>query len=275
MACLNPAVTPKAVGKNAYERHRRRQIAYGRWKPHVDATAARTHLEHLRRHGHGRVTIGRQAGVHPSTIHRIVTGRRTAIHAHVEARILAVTTVQTALVDATGARRRLQALVADGWPQTVLAEQIGWKVNNLTLVVSGSRRQLQPATYRAIYDLYARLAGTPGPDTYGGRRARTYAAKRGWPACDFWDDDAIDDPQAGPCTDAGPDVDLVAVEQVLAGRRGIADLNRAERAELWRTWQRRRRGRLEDAGSKSFQAAHGLTKAQVRTIRRHAEPEAA
>ncbi|MFQ6212464.1 hypothetical protein ACLMMQ_29920, partial [Bacillus mobilis] len=138
--------TAKVIGHTGYERHRRRQIAYGRWNRWVDPTPVREHILALRRRGVGRDTLARNAGVTEHTIRRIVGGKTTKVHVTCAEKLLAVTDPQMPYVDATGSRRRLQALGTLGWDQSTLATRIGWSVGNLNLIVSGRRKKVTPTT---------------------------------------------------------------------------------------------------------------------------------
>lgn len=88
-----------------------------------------------------------------------------------------------ALIDGTPTHRRIQALIAIGWPKKELARRLG--VGRSLQI----RTDLVTArTARKVDALYRELAYTPGPST----RARTYAADRGWLSAMHWDD-RIDD----------------------------------------------------------------------------------
>jgi len=98
-------------------------------------------------------------------------------------------------VDATGSSRRLQALVALGWPTRQLATHMGSADHGtVTDITSCNNRTIRRATADAIKALYDDLGMTQGPSRISAARA----AKRGWlpPLC--WDDDTIDDPAATP-----------------------------------------------------------------------------
>lgn len=147
------------------------------------------------------------------------------------------------LVDATGTRRRVQALSALGWSQSYLGERFGVGVSAVQQWTVSSLVQAKTAT--SVRRLYDELSMTPGPSA----RARGWAAKRGWPPPLAWDDDTIDDPAARPyrprtkSTDDQPstagaerlDVDEVLVLRALRGER-THGANRLERAEVLRRW---------------------------------------
>lgn len=96
------------------------------------------------------------------------------------------------LVDATGTRRRLQALSALGWSMDAVAPYFGvglaavhkWRIAEQVNTTTAER-------VRAVYD---HLSLTQGPS----RRSQLNAARMGWPPPLAWDDDSIDNPDAGP-----------------------------------------------------------------------------
>ena len=128
------------------------------------------------------------------------------IRPETERKILAVTAAEEslspgALVDATGARRRLQALVALGYSQAVLAERLGQLRANFTGTMT--RERLTAGTVRVVRALYDELWDKqPDESTHRTRisasRARNYAQARGWPVPLAWDEPEIDDQAAGP-----------------------------------------------------------------------------
>ncbi|MDM4721135.1 hypothetical protein QTQ03_16580 [Micromonospora sp. WMMA1363] len=213
--------TPKSVGKTAYERYRRKQIAYGRWQRWADPEPVREHILALRRNGVGRDTLGRLAAVDDSHISKIACRRVTKVTIDVAERILAVTNPKPHVVDATGARRRLQALGAIGWDQSTLGPRIGWQVGAINLIVRGRRTRIEQATNERIHQMYEELSATPAPDGYASKVARRAAQRNGWVPPLAWDDDTIDDPHAQPNLGdpTGDLVDEVAVRRALAGDR--------------------------------------------------------
>lgn len=104
------------------------------------------------------------------------------------------------LIDATGSRRRVQALVASGWPIARLATHLGRNRSNLWTSLAGD--QIRASTAHAIRDLYDHLWRT-NPAEHGVwprdiDRARQHARSHGWATVGCWDEGAIDDPTAIP-----------------------------------------------------------------------------
>jgi transcriptional regulator with XRE-family HTH domain len=133
----------------------------------------------------------------------------------------------SAWADATGTRRRLQALSAAGWSANQLGELLGVTRSAIAQLRSTDQpRVLQStaATVTALYD--AHWWRTPPPGRYQTRCER-YAEQRGWVAPWRWDGLDIDDPAATARPDLADQADDVAIAEVLAGRR--VPLTRTER----------------------------------------------
>lgn len=184
--------------RTAYEARRRRQTAYGRWRPYIDAEPARQHVRALMAQGMGWQRIARTAGVNNSMVAKLLYGatdrgmapskRIRPEHAD---RILAVELdlADAALADAHGTWLRLQALVAIGWPKAHLAAALG-----RGRALQFRRGMILVSTAAQVRDLYEQRWNTPGPS----ERARRYAAARGWATPLELDDDHIDDPDYTP-----------------------------------------------------------------------------
>lgn len=236
----------------AAERHRTRQIAYGRWEPYVDAQPAREHVKLLSEQGMGWKRVAEKAGIQSSTVRKLMYGdprRKTPLAPSKQVRretadkILAVTLdlANAAIVDATGTRRRLQALVAIGWSQTRLADQLGWNVGNFnSLILGRDCPRVQHDTQVRVRALYDRLWNVPPVAANGHQKggityAKRVAAKRGWVPPMAWDDETIDDPAARPHSGnrVRPGaVDELTVDLFLDGHR--LTLGKPERVEVVR-----------------------------------------
>lgn len=193
------------------ENERNRQIAYGRWQPFVDAGPARGHLKTLMGSGIGWKRAAELAGVSGGTVTHLLYGgpggrppsRR--IRPETEAAILAVrpsldVMADMAWTDATGTRRRVQALAARGWSQGRVAARLGVSRKNFNAMMR--RGRVSAATARAVAALYAELWDAPPPEETprqrdAANRARRHAAEQGWPPPMAWGED-IGDPAAEP-----------------------------------------------------------------------------
>lgn len=103
------------------------------------------------------------------------------------------------LVDATGTRRRLQALMAVGWPAAAVAQETGVCQPHLHSIRVGTITQVQASTAAAVKAATRRRMLLPPPTGRGPSSSRTKAARLGYvPLCAWADDDAVDDPAASP-----------------------------------------------------------------------------
>ncbi len=197
-----------------YARWRARQIAYGRWQPWADAARVREHVRQLRRAGASHQAIARAAGVATMTVYRLqydepALNRSAPVvlrTQHAE-RLLAVTAAAiadaTGRRDATGARRRLRALIAMGHPAASLARYLGTPPRTAWDLVRGRTITVTQDLHTAVCVLYEQMWDLRPPERTGAERraaaaARTRAARNGWPAPMGLDDDQVDDPAYQP-----------------------------------------------------------------------------
>lgn len=109
------------------------------------------------------------------------------------------------LIDATGTRRRLQALNTIGWSLNDLGQRIGIHGNGLGFVIR-RRKWVTPETAQKIKALYNELEMIPAPPdnhmVYGKGNpvstVKSRARNKGWipPLC--WEEETIDNPYALP-----------------------------------------------------------------------------
>jgi transcriptional regulator with XRE-family HTH domain len=128
-----------------------------------------------------------------------VTSRITRRPRHVAAS----DTAEPATTDATGTRRRLQALALNGWTASALARYLGADAHSLRQITSGTRETVTASTAIAVGHLYDQLWNRfPKQDTAAAQKeaaaVRALARHAGWAPALAWDDDRIDDQQAVP-----------------------------------------------------------------------------
>ena len=104
-------------------------------------------------------------------------------------------------VDATGTRRRVQALMRCGWSAARLSGLLGGDESHARKILG--YRQVSTETERAVRALYDELWDRPppegtDPERRAASRARNYAARHGFAPPQAWDDDVIDDPDGKP-----------------------------------------------------------------------------
>lgn len=195
-----------------YARTRYRKVAYGTWEPLVAAQPVRDHITALREAGASTPSIAKAAGVSTATLGRAMYGwngarpdakmRRESAAALLGVRIEDCIVPDGALVDATGTRRRIQALVAMGWSFTALSPEIG--IHSRPLGDMARTKWVTAGNARKVAAAYKRLVRTTpeqcGVHSQARALARRVAHREGWVLPGAWDD--IDDPTAEPETDA-------------------------------------------------------------------------
>ena len=164
----------------------------------VDAQPLREHVDKLTQAGMSQwdITIAagwksrnaladayRRAHVTPATLARVL-----AVNAPPVSRL-------NGYVDATGSRRRLQALAVMGWPTRRIAHELGnLDPQTYQYIQSGRTKTIRRRTAQAIAELYDRLWNQHGPSP----KSAAVARSKGWAPPLAWDDDFLDDPQAKP-----------------------------------------------------------------------------
>ena len=196
---------PCRVANAAYNAQIKRNTAYGRpTSDLVDAEPVRRHLRDLMAAGMGRRTIIAHTGLSTGHFSKLLGHGKAKpqkrVHAPTAARILTVRPdlAPSTPVDATGTRRRLQALVATGWPNAQIARRMGWADGNLAAILNGHRTSVLTRTATQVRELYDQMWDERPPVGAPSRRAAARARGRGWAPPAAWDDDKIDDPLAGP-----------------------------------------------------------------------------
>ena len=224
---------------------------YGRWHPYVDAGPVREHIEALRAAGIGVEGIAHLAGLSVSHIRELAQHDRGDTPGTQRVRPITATRVlgisiddasraPCSRVDATGTRRRLQALIAIGWPAELLAAQLSRRPNSLCRSMTGE--SVTASTAHDVATLYERLWNSPPPRMTSEQRAaadaaQAHAAARGWLPPLAWDDIDTDPTPPPAIADASQrnDMDEIAVERALAGDHiTYDDLTTVEQHEVVR-----------------------------------------
>lgn len=160
----------------------------------IDATQTITHTERLIANGWTHTQIASAAGVADRTVGELF--KRTTVYTATAQAILSIhigpPPTPRRNIDATGTRRRVQALVAIGWPVKQLAERVGLNVIALGHIANGDLEQVRATTASTVARHYRHLSCIPGTSV----RARNLARKKGWHGPLAWD--AIDDPACEP-----------------------------------------------------------------------------
>lgn len=192
-----------------YWRDREQAVNEGTWQPYVDAAPIRQHLLALNTAGITDSRIAQVTGLPLRTITgfskpRSDRGRKRGTRPEIADKILAVTVDNTrpSYVDPTGARRRIGALVAKGWPMNQLATRLSAPPSFVWGIFQ--RTTIRITTAEAIENLYDELVDKRperrGIDKASSKRARAHAARNRWAPPTYWADrmDVIDDPDFTP-----------------------------------------------------------------------------
>lgn len=175
--------------------------------PLVDAVPARQHARTLMAAGVSIAVIARHAGLRTGALSNVLyttNGHPPAsrIREQKAMAILAVeaSAVVTGRVDATGTRRRIQALMAIGWPQVHIARHIPchplyvWSLARQDIVLARTAHRVAGA-YDHLWNRDPVAHGVPATRAI---YVRHLAERNGWVPPAAWDDDLIDDPAAEP-----------------------------------------------------------------------------
>ncbi|MFM9780402.1 hypothetical protein [Streptomyces scabiei] len=194
---------------------RRRLKALGQWQPYVDAGPAREHLKKINATGMPVAAVCERLGLpHASSLQPLLWGRGSYGPAEKVRRETAELVLSywprledfpdSALIDATGTRRRVQALAVRGWSRNWIGQQVGMRPEHFRKAITRDRVTAALArSVAAVYD--ARWNQDPtdhGISLNAASRVRADAARSGCHSALAWDDDTIDDPSAVPLTDA-------------------------------------------------------------------------
>ncbi|MBD9721912.1 helix-turn-helix transcriptional regulator [Streptomyces caniscabiei] len=197
--------------KNRWARRRRRLIGYGQWEPFTNAEPARRHVLAIQATGMGLAGISRHTGVNRGSLDHLIYGSHPIPPAaqirteNAEALLAYWPNLDhyedRAVIDATGTRRRMQALAVAGWPSNAIHRHI--RVGNpQTIEKLRARTKVTALLARTTRDFYdavsAKTAEDYGVEPWVAGRTRTWAAKRQWAGPEAWDPDTIDDPDAHP-----------------------------------------------------------------------------
>ncbi|MGH7743958.1 MAG: helix-turn-helix domain-containing protein [Candidatus Dormibacteria bacterium] len=216
-----------------YKRNCRRQIAYGRWQPYVDAEPARQHIRVLQAAGIGWKRIAYLAGLSETVVSNLLYGNPPRNRAPAKRvrpatleKIMMVRVDQvadSALVDATGTRRRLQALMTVGWSQAKLAHRLGKHPQSLSKIFTLSK--VTAATARAVHQLFDALWDTHPPqqtcyERGAATKARRLAQRNGWLPPMAWDEETINAPGFVP--------NVAVLKQKRSGPARLIDLDEVD-----------------------------------------------
>lgn len=211
VGCRCEPCTDANTSQQRERSHQRTREAWGATPAaFVDAEPVRAHIRQLTDAGMGWKRVAAVANVPTSTVSAILYGKagrpRQRVRRATAENLLAVASIDrapAAVIDGTGAQRRLQALVATGWTQQAVAQHLGWTPANFGRLIHAPRPSVLPSTHDLACALYDELwQGPPPPENSTQAsaitRARNLAKRYGWVPPLAWDDDTIDNPMATP-----------------------------------------------------------------------------
>jgi hypothetical protein len=176
--------------------------------PLIDAEPVRRHVRNLMTAGVSVQRIAEHAGISFAVVSGLLytrgpgRGRAEKIRLANARAIFSVRAenIVTHYVDPTGTHRRLQALMANGWPQIRLGPHIGRHPVYVNALLTQPR--IYGVTAVAVATAYDRLWNQDprqhGVKTGTWKKVRGVARAHGWAPPGAWDDDTIDDPSAHP-----------------------------------------------------------------------------
>lgn len=185
--------------KHAPEWRRQQGTAYTPIEP------VRVHVQRLRDAGLGWYRIARLSGTSAWVVRNIMNADQSHVTLRNARNLLSVAVPSTAhelaapnaTVPGVGTHRRLRALVAIGYSNAQLAEEIGYPTSQVARLFSGEF-DVSAAVARKVEEAFNRLHMIPVPDGYASNRSRLRAARRGWFPPLAWEIDSIDDPAVRP-----------------------------------------------------------------------------
>lgn len=185
----------------------------------VDAAPTIKRIRALHDLGMTSRQIADEAGVSQSTISDLYRGRRakraqanppiTRIPRTTQDAVFRVKPdhssahTSRALVDGTGTRRRLRALLMQGFSYRWLSEALDLKDWTMAYeLATDEKRLVQVRTRTRVKELYAKLDGVDPVDVgmhpQAASRARGTARRHGYAPRGAWDEDTLDDPRMTP-----------------------------------------------------------------------------
>lgn len=111
-------------------------------------------------------------------------------------------------IDATGTRRRLQALIFMGWSTEQLGEHLGFTGSRVRQMLY--EETVGKINANKVRDVYDRLWATPAPHTFHTVRTRKHARRQGWVGPLHWENIDTDPEPIGVVRDIDRSVWVLA-----------------------------------------------------------------
>jgi DNA invertase Pin-like site-specific DNA recombinase/transcriptional regulator with XRE-family HTH domain len=182
-----------------YTSTRQKLLQQGKWESAVSTAAVLTHIRYLTNNGLDYKQIADRAGIDRASLDAIVKGRTHTTLAVTGQAILGVTLPpmrsRRGFIEATGTRRRLQALALAGWTAARVGQRLGVIQRNISRVRHGDIRRVRATFAASVAQLYDAEAGRPDLIT---RADREVPSGKAWLPARMWTPQTIDDPHANP-----------------------------------------------------------------------------
>ena len=211
----------------------------------VDAWAA---IDRMLASGRTLSAIAATAGIDRKVFSAMLRARRNRGQKRIRyARAVAIIEAETrpavgGYVDATGARRRLQALAVMGWSQRALSDRSGVGARLVHHIQSGGVTTTAVRNVEAIARMYTEIQDVRG----GSEQTANLAVLKGWDPPAAWDD--VDDPGEKTLGMMEREAAEFAA-RVEANRRAVAELSYtdAELKAVLAAYKRRGRASMSEA----------------------------
>lgn len=206
------------VARSRWRNRREQLIAAGQWQPFVAAQPVRDHVNRLRAAGMPVWALEQHFGMSAHHLDHLLWGSEGSgpgkeVRTETAQMLLGYWPKlddfpDSARIDPTGTRRRLQALQVRGFNLIAIAGKSGIAARYFQKAVNADRVTARLA--RAVRDVYGAWWNADPCDhevkAWVADRTRRAAQRHGWHGPLAWDDDTIDDPAAVPQTDAAAPV---------------------------------------------------------------------
>lgn len=193
----------------------------------TNATQVRVHIERLIARSWTQAQIAAAAGISQPAVSIILSQQYTGVHRNTAAAILDIRLDKTppiprGLVDATGTRRRLQALMVLGYTLPDIAHRVRVAESSLHQTIDGRWEKVRTLTATKVTRVYRQLSTIPAPPTRTAEHARNQGMAWGWHGPMAWAD--IDDPACEPDPEETPAPSHVHADDVAElAARGLDD----------------------------------------------------
>jgi transcriptional regulator with XRE-family HTH domain len=180
------------------------QAASASGQPGTAPGTVREQVHHLRDKGGTYRAIAAAAGLAPTTVHDLASGRRKPTPTTARALLrVTIDTLPRARLDAGGARLRLRALHVMGHGSARIARALGVREMTIRRITGGDAATISPRLRDAIADLYDAWWDKRAPERTRAERGAATAARRraiagNWCAGAGLDDDELDIPGYRP-----------------------------------------------------------------------------